>query len=566
MRRRLTWDQILGIVLFLLAACFLAVSVFLCFSDDIWYDELFTMGLADQSFGELISVTARDVHPPLYYIIVKLFLMLFQGAGICTASGPGGALTKGVPGMAVVSPVAVAKLVSVLPFFLCLVYGAVKVRRFFGMLAAGLFSFLLLTMPQLAGYTVEARMYGWALFFVTAGMLHGYELTLADKGFAGRAFNWTALTLYGLAACYTHYFACVAAVMIYGYLLLALRKGGRLRERWKPFLISGGFCALGYLPWIVGAVGLQVGQVKENYWIGPVTLRTLGGCVKFLFQPAFASGELNTVLAVVLFLIYAGLMALSLTGLLAGGGWNRRKGSQAERTSERQNRHLTKALLGDTGGEGFFVAGALGVLAGILAFGFGASLLIRPVFVYRYMLPALGLFWLAFALLLSRHKEKKAVFVPILLLLLVVGIRDYRAFYGEEMWKRLQMGQVQEALSMISREDAMVFNFDQTQGVATYYLPNESYLWYQRPEELIVEMYPQNHPLVEGDFSDEAGIAALKELLARHERVWFCGSGNAREEIIEKWEEQGIGAREQGDVMLERYWFKLYLVTDGAGS
>ena len=92
MRRKLTWDEILGILLFLLAACFLAVSVFLCFSDDIWYDELFTMGLAGQSFGELISVTARDVHPPLYYMIVKLFLMLFQALGICPASVPGGGL------------------------------------------------------------------------------------------------------------------------------------------------------------------------------------------------------------------------------------------------------------------------------------------------------------------------------------------------------------------------------------------------------------------------------------------------------------------------------------------
>ena len=96
MRRKLTWDEVLGILLFLLAACFLAVSVFLCFSDDIWYDELFTMGLAGQSFGELISVTARDVHPPLYYMIVKLFLMLFQALGICPASVPGGGLQDGV--------------------------------------------------------------------------------------------------------------------------------------------------------------------------------------------------------------------------------------------------------------------------------------------------------------------------------------------------------------------------------------------------------------------------------------------------------------------------------------
>ena len=75
------WDEILGIALLLLSAGLLAVSVFLCFSDDIWYDELFTMGLASQPFGELISITARDVHPPLYYVIVKLFLIFFRVLG-----------------------------------------------------------------------------------------------------------------------------------------------------------------------------------------------------------------------------------------------------------------------------------------------------------------------------------------------------------------------------------------------------------------------------------------------------------------------------------------------------
>jgi len=71
-------------------------------------------------------------------------------------------------------------------------------------------------------------------------------------------------------------------------------------------------------------------------------------------------------------------------------------------------------------------------------------------------------------------------------------------------------------------------------------------------------MYPQNHPLVEGEFSDEAGFAALKGLLGEYERVWFLGSGNARDEIIEKWGKTGIEAQEQDSVMLERYWFNLY--------
>ena len=45
-----------------------------------------------------------------------------------------------------------------------MIYAITKVRKNFGMLTAGLFCFLLPAMPKLADYTVEVRMYGWALF------------------------------------------------------------------------------------------------------------------------------------------------------------------------------------------------------------------------------------------------------------------------------------------------------------------------------------------------------------------------------------------------------------------
>ena len=54
--------------------------------------------------------------------------------------------------------------------------------------------------------------------------------------------------------------------------------------------------------------------------------------------------------------------------------------------------------------------------------------------------------------------------------------------------------------------------------------------------------------------------ARLKELLMDGKSVWFLGSGNARDEIIEKWENAGIKAEECGSAMVERYWFNLYKI------
>lgn len=518
MQQKLKWDEKTGIALTVVSAVLLGVSVFLCFGNDIWYDELFTMGLANQSLGGLVSVTARDVHPPLYYGIVKLALWIGEG------------LFHGE------NQVVLAKLASIFPFLLCMIYGLTKVRKHFGWLSAGLFQFLLLSMPQLPDYTVEIRMYGYALFFITAGMLHGYEIMIAlqeEKHGKGYYFNWAAVAAYSLAACYTHYFACVAACMIYGYLLTCIVWQRRTKQEIKAWLISGAGCGLFYLPWLAGVVTAQVGAVKENYWIQPLSLRSLGGCMKFLFMPGFGGETVGTLAAVLLCGAYGIVLFVGL-------------------------HHVLNHLDGQEKGKGSFSAGCIGVLAGIIVFGFAASFLIRPIFVYRYMLPAMGVFWLAFAILLEKQKNRKYLFIPVLILVVLTGLGNYRAFYGEEMWKKVQMASAIQGLWQIEKEDRVIYNFDQAQAVISFYLPNESYLWYGKPEALIQEMYPQNHALTEGEFSDEAGMLKIKEWLAAGETVWFLGSGNAREEIRSKWGKEGISSEEAASVMIERYWFNIY--------
>ncbi len=514
---RSSWKDIVGIILLAAGMVMLGVSVFLCFSSDIWYDELFTMGLAGQPLGELISITARDVHPPLYYMIVRLFLMI---GGVFFGS---------------MNQVAAAKLVSVLPFLLCMIYSLTKVKKHFGMLSAGVFFFLLFAMPQMAGYTVEVRMYSYALFFILAGMLHAYELT--DDAADGRkkTGGWLGVTIYALAACYTHYFACVAACMIYGYLLADALIRHRVKKIIKPFLISGLICGAGYLPWLITVVTAQVAAVKANYWIMPLSIRTLGGCVKFLFCPALGNEMLGSAAAVLLFVLYG-------AAFLSFCRHSFKSGQEKERRTA------------------LFCIGCIGTLAGIVVFGFAASILIRPVFVYRYMLPAMGAFWLAFSIIVSKVKWKSPVCIVIFVLLAVIGGKNYRSFYGEEMWKRVQMENTEAELSKIDGEDLIVCNFDQTQAVVSYYLHNDFYLWYGNPEELICLMYPGNHSLVEGEFEDQEGIRRLKELLGLGKTVWFLGSGASRDEIIAKWQDEGIEAEEMGSVMLERYWFNLYRI------
>lgn len=630
--------EIVGFLLLGLSLIMLGKSVMLCFSSDIWYDELFTVGLAEHSYGELVRLTAADVHPPLYYCMVKLFVDLCKLI---------------VPGAGTIIP---AKIVSVLPYFILLIYAVTLIRRRFGLFTGGLFLFCVTAMPQLPAYTVEMRMYGWALLFVTAAFLHAYELVADVKGVrptadtpemcyvnrkirAGKTgsedadavgakagagetvlvdeaakrrqkrahvFNAAAFVLYGLAAAYTQYFACVAVVTVYLCLLLAF--WFQDRRRVKEWLIYVGISVIAYVPWLFALAG-QLNAVSENYWILPLSWRSLGGCVKFLMKPAFANETVNTVLAVILFVAYVGLWCRWLLKLyysrrekaisgIKTQSMESKEGDKEYRNigSEKSCDSLADGEKGeslaasrgeDDGAARFFLATAgIAVLAGLVAFGFAASFLIRPIFVYRYMIPAAGCFWLGFAFclneILCRPKTiisadenigavngklcklkamHNAVGVALTVLVIIIGLRDYRAFMGEEEYKIRLMAETEKALAMIGPQDSVLYNFDQVQAVTGYYLPQtvERFLWRAEGEKLIQE--------ITSPCSTVEDVVEIRRMLEKTadegdgENVWFIGSFNSREDIVKEWREDGLEVEEVGSFLLERYWFNLYKIS-----
>lgn len=509
-KEKISCQSIIGWLLTGISILMLIKSVMLCFCNDIWYDELFTVGMIEHSYGELIAFTARDVHPPLYYCITKVFVDL------CKLLYPAA------------DTVIAAKVVSVLPYFIIALYSVTFIRKRFGSFTSGVFLFSVIAMPQLAGYTVEIRMYSWALLFVTATLLHAYGTLTAEKM---QRIHGAAMVLYGLAAAYTQYFACVAVVMIYLYVLIVLLFCNRSRIReWFLWVVVS---ILGYVPWLSVLIS-QMTAVNQDYWILPLTWRSLGGCVKFLMKPSFSDDRLNTVLAVVLFLVYAAVLAVFVTKMRKLYCYGRVQ---------------------------FTIAG-IGTLVGLVAFGFLASILVRPIFVYRYMIPAMGCFWLAFAICLGSLTDSKlqmrGQFI-ITLLILIIGLRDYRAFMGEEEYKALLMQDTQKALASVDAGDILIYNFDQVQAVTSYYLEDtvDSYLWCDTPEELIqVIIRPYD------TIDDGQDVMTLAQKGAEEDRnILFIGSFNSRDEIVDEWRKAGLTVEEQGSYLLERYWFNIYKVS-----
>lgn len=628
-KRKCSGRDIAGFLLLGLSLIMLGKSVMLCFSSDIWYDELFTVGLAEHSYGELVRLTAADVHPPLYYCIVKLF------ADLCKLIVPE------------VGTIISVKLVSVLPYFILMIYAVTFLRKRFGLFVGGMFLFCVTAMPQLPAYTVEMRMYGWALLFVTAALLHGYALTesyvncnsgsekigagvaASTETAAGRhSLHGAAFVLYGLAAAYTQYFACVAVVMVYLFVLLAFwfRDRRRIRE-WFLYVAISVVC---YVPWLFALAG-QLEAVSENYWILPLTWRSLGGCVKFLMKPAFTDDRVNTVLAVILFAAYFGLWCRWVLKLCHYGREETisviKKQSMESKEGDKEYRNVGSEESCDSLADGekgespaaprgeydgaarFWLATAgVGVLAGLVAFGFAASFLIRPVFVYRYMIPAAGCFWLGFALCLDellckliagrndrgdnddskielcklnnssvwksggdqshigrhnlgRNTFSRAAGIALTIFVVIVGLRDYRAFMGEEEYKIRLMTETEEALALIGPQDSVVYNFDQVQAVTGYYLPETTarFLWRAEGEKLIQEITSPCGTVEETEELREMLDTAGEE--DRGKNLWFIGSFNSREDIAAEWREDGLEVEEMGSFLLERYWFNLYKIS-----
>lgn len=604
------------------------LSFFVCllqaFGQDIWFDEVFSVNFIQHSYKEIAALTGKDVHPPLYYWYLKLFHDI--GKVLVPAA----------------SSIVLCKLASMLPFVGIFVYTLTAIRKNFGLHVAGLFWFLIMTMPQISNYTVEIRMYSLALFFITAAFVHSCELVCAfpaqgvseaertaepgaaagteetaepeatagteetaesgvaagteeaaEPGAAGSEVisgavlasgsvtgenglikwwkknkHWLLFWGYGILTAYTQYYACVAVIAIYIAVFIfyavmahknktgksvcekvqinqeqvenrktiqneaAIQNKAAIKEQNRicarngigKVLLCAGLSVLAYLPWLPFFFS-QVRTVSSSYWIQPLTWKSIFGCMKYIFLPVSYAVKKNYVLACVMILFFGAAFLYSFL--------MKRKDAKGR----------------------FFLLTGLWIAVFTTLIGFVCSILNRPIFVYRYLIPCLGAMWLVAAVVLWDFIEKNwgiLLFVPFLL----SGYSNMQGFYGEENKKIVEMKATQSFLADFPKDAVVLCNFNHVQAVTACYLKdsNEIWLYGSNPEDLIAELLPQCR-----------GLEDTTELsqLVKERDVYFFGSFNSREELLKEWETEGIAYTEEGTYLLERYYFNVYhLVTN----
>ena len=182
-------ENTIGILLFMIGAVFLLITTYIGLTKiGLWYDELYSIAFSQLPVSEMLDLGSRDVHPLLYYLIFKVFIKIFSFLDVAV----------------------VGKIVSLIPIYLIGILSVTKVKKDFGMLTAGLFFLCIAMMPQLMLYSVEIRMYSWALFFVTASFIYIYDIYKEPN-----IKSWIILTLLTICSEYTHYFSGVASFGLY---------------------------------------------------------------------------------------------------------------------------------------------------------------------------------------------------------------------------------------------------------------------------------------------------------------------------------------------------------------
>ena len=229
---KLTKVEKINIVVIILGSIFILLSAF---HSNTWFDEAFTIGMGNQSFYDIWQICGNDVHPVLYYYMIKIILSISNGSIIA------------------------CRLFSVVGTIIFGVLGYTHIRKDFGEKVGLLFSFFAYFLPMQATYAVEIRMYSWAMLFTAMLLIYAYRISKNNNKKDFYIFSILCVT-----CMYIHYYSLVIALIINLILLVYFLKNKNKKS--KKIIILSLVLVILYIPWIKNCIS-QLQYVSKGYWI-----------------------------------------------------------------------------------------------------------------------------------------------------------------------------------------------------------------------------------------------------------------------------------------------------------
>lgn len=217
-----------------------ALAMVLSIGWSVWFDEGYSIMVAQRPIHELISLTAVDAHPPLYYLYLKLWAGVFGWSELSLRASS-----------AVVGAVGV--------FFMLLI-----LRKLFSTKTALVSSFFIIAAPFLLRYDYEIRMYA---LVTCIGMIATWVLLRATES-PNTAKKWwigyAALVAVGM---YTLYMSVVIWLAHLAWLVWQSKADGlRFKQiARQPYVAAYLAAVLVFLPWIPTVISQLTSSALPPY-------------------------------------------------------------------------------------------------------------------------------------------------------------------------------------------------------------------------------------------------------------------------------------------------------------
>ncbi len=363
------------VAIILLGVVFLSLNAF---HSNVWFDESYSVAIANHDFGEIWYIGSGDVHPVLYYWCLHVLNLVFG------------------------QNLVVYRLFTLLGIVACAFLGYFCIRKDFGAKIGVLFTFFVLIMPYVTIMATEIRMYAWVFFTVFSCAIFAFRIA---KGLSNKTAVpirwWVFFFASSLASAYLHYFGVLAAFVIQLLLLIFFIKNAR--EQLKPFLIFLGQAVIqvvAYLPWLYELLN-QVGVISESYWAS-ITLETIFNMFTYLvatdnlcFSWWGEYGSLFQMLMIVFLCLFIVLFVLAFVAL-------RRRKKRTHSSPSVSKNTLFKDKFGERS-DVFAAWLAFGVYAGVIALALIVSVAMHSyILYYRYAFVSSSLLIFSIAVLITR--------------------------------------------------------------------------------------------------------------------------------------------------------------------
>lgn len=272
-----------NVVFFLIILLFIAARLWQLTTACLWFDEIFGVHAARYDWKHMLQFVAADlIHPPLFYVLLKIWIAIGGGSLLWLRLLP-----------------VLLSIAAIIPILL--LCRALKFDRW--QINLGLA--LLAVNGYLIKYAQEVRMYS-LLFLLTCISLWLFVRFREAANTVWRVLP--ALTVVNLLLVYSHYYGWVV-VFVQLFFLLLWR-----RDRALKFLLATLLLVLSYLPWLyLITISKEPGRgLAQNIgWVTRPGLKDVAQFFALLNTPFFfrqsSLGTLNDIWSICVSLIVFGL-------------------------------------------------------------------------------------------------------------------------------------------------------------------------------------------------------------------------------------------------------------------